>query len=285
MKTRNHKILDHPILGYFLLLIFVNILSSLGSKIDELIGRFLPGYTVETEFYGQIVSNSNGVGIALTALLALLIFKLWFKPDFSGCLQKSGLKIGILLLLPFLALHCLGSVVSWVTLGTGSFFIAFLRASAPGFSEEVMFRGLGVANYMRTIKSESQLKVIFWLSSIVFGLVHLSNILVGGDPLSCVIQAVYAIGVGMLFCAVYLRTGNLWPTIFGHWLVDFFEMSRADLSNSGGLMVGMGVGDWITIAAAAFGAVWGLYLMRSKYHGEIMEIWSKKWNKEGAAVK
>ena len=47
--------------------------------------------------------------------------------------------------------HYTGSIVSWITLGTGGVFIALLRATAPGFGEEIMFRGLGIANYMRNL--------------------------------------------------------------------------------------------------------------------------------------
>ncbi len=281
MHRRTHRILDHTIISYFLLLILVSMFEELlGSPADTLIGRVLPGYTVETVVMGQTSDLSQGVGIAAAALLAALVFKLWFRPDFNGCLQKDGLKEGLLMLMPFLAIHYAGSIVSWITFGTGGVFIALLRATAPGFGEEIMFRGLGVANYMRTIKSEGQIKVIFWLSSIVFGLIHLTNIMAGGDPKAVVIQSIYAIGVGMIFCAVYLRTGNLWPTILAHWSVDFFEFIRIDLFDSGGVMTGMGIGDCITIAAGVFGAFWALRLMNAKYYGEIMEVWAAKWNKK-----
>ncbi len=281
VKRREHKILDHTILSYFLLAVFVSVFEELlGGLIDRPIAKVIPGYASETTFNGETTTTAMGVGVAIAALLAALIFKLWFKPDFNGCLQKEGLKTGLLMLLPFLIFHYTGSVVSWISLGTGSVFIAFLRSTAPGFGEEIMFRGLGVANYMRKIERKDQIKVIFWLSSIVFGLIHIFNILAGGDPMSVVIQSVYAIGVGMVFCAVYLRTGNLWPTILGHMTVDLFELIRADLSGSGGVMLGMGVGDWITIAAGIFAAYWGLRLINPKYYDDIMEIWAAKWNKK-----
>ena len=284
MKKREHKILDHTIISYFLLAILVSLFEDiLGTRIDKLIGNVIPDYTIETVVMGKTMDLTVGIGVALAALLAAWLFKLWFRPDFNGCLQKDGLKEGLLMLLPFLAIHYAGSIVSWITLGTGSALIALLRAAAPGFGEEIMFRGLGVANYMRKIRSEGQIKVIFWLSSIVFGLIHLGNIFAGGDPKSVVVQAVYAIGVGMLFGAVYLRTGNLWPTILGHWSVDFFELTRVDLAGSGGVMTGMGIGDWITIAAGAFGAFWALRLMNPKFYGEIMEVWAGKWNRKSEA--
>ena len=284
MKKRQHKILDHTILSYFLLLIFVSLFEeTLGAVLDKQISSLIPGYATETIVMGKTADVSMGVGAAAAALLAALLFKLWFRPDYNGCLQKKGIKEGLLMLLPFLVIHYAGSIVSWITLGTASVFIALLRATAPGFGEEIMFRGLGVANYMRKIQSAGQIKVIFWLSSIVFGLIHLMNIIAGGDPMAVIIQAIYATGVGMLFGAVYLRTGNLWPTILGHWSVDFFEFVRVDLSGSGGIMTGMGIGDWITIAAGAFAAYWGLRLMNPKYYDEIMEIWDRKWNKKEAA--
>ncbi|MBE6042381.1 MAG: CPBP family intramembrane metalloprotease [Clostridiales bacterium] len=280
MDKRNHRILNHAIVGYFLLLIFVSIVeSTLGTGLDKLLAGIIPDYAVKSEVAGQMTESAMGVGVAVSALVALLLFKFWFRPSFEGCLSKDGLKEGLLMLLPFLVFHYTGSIVSCVTLGTGNVLIALLRATAPGFGEEVMFRGLGVANYMRTIRSKNQIKVIFWLSSVVFGMIHLENIMAGGDPKSVVIQAFYATGVGMLFGAVYLRTGNLWPTILGHWSVDFVEMIRADLYASGGVMTGMGVGDWITVAASVFAAVWAIRLMNPKYHDEIMEIWAKKWNR------
>ncbi len=275
MKKRNHKVLDHPILGYVLLGLFAMIVTELVGQLDIIINNNILG--------PELTSSSqlgSGIGTAIGALVALGLFKLWFKPDFKGCLQAKGLLTGILLLAPVLIIHYVGSIVSWTTFGTGSVLLALLGSVAPGFSEEVTFRGLGVANYMRTIQSEKQIKVIFWLSSILFGLVHATNIFYGGDPFAVSIQTVYAAGIGMALGAVYLRTGNLWPCILGHMSLDFVEFIRGDISESGGVMTGMGVGDWITTFAALVAAIWALWLMRPKYYPEIMEIWNKKWNKD-----
>jgi len=269
MKNRKHRVLDHPIIGYFLLIVFVLLLTSLGSLIDSPISSFVSGIA------GHEVGS--GIGTAIGAVMALAIFWIWFKPDFDGCLKKKGFLAGIIMLLPVLVIHYAGSIVSWTALGTGSVLSAFLLSFAPGFGEEVMFRGLGIANYMRTIRSEKQIKVIFWLSSVVFGLVHATNIFAGGDPFAVGVQTVYAIGIGMALGAVYLRTGNLWPCILGHRSLDFTEFIRGDLAGSDGVMVGMGVGDWITVVAAAVGAVLGLLMIRQKNCPQIMEVWSRKW--------
>ena len=285
MEAKKHVILDHPILGYFLLMIFTMILESVGSLLDNAIAMFLPGYGTETVMFGNKFTQATGIGTAIGAMAALGFFYLLFRNEFNGILKKEGLKSGLLMLLPVLLFHYVGSVVSWLAVGTvgiGGVFIAFLRALAPGFGEEITFRGLGVANFMRTIKSESQIKTIFWLSSIVFGLIHSTNALAGGDPFSVAVQCVYAIGIGMALGGMYLRTGNLWPAIIGHMSLDFMEFLRKDLFASSGLMTGgLTAGDWITIAAGAFGAVWGLCLIAPKHYPEIMEVWNKAWNRHG----
>ncbi|MCR5502939.1 MAG: CPBP family intramembrane metalloprotease [Lachnospiraceae bacterium] len=278
MKQRQHKVLDHPILGYFLLAIYVSIFTSIGGLIDSLIARFLPGYGVEMTVYGRTAMTASGVGYAFGALLGASIFFFWFRPNFKGFLKKKDIAAGLLMLLPFLLVHYTGSVVSWFEFGIGNVLIAFLRAFAPGFSEEFMFRGLGIANFMRTIKEEKQITTIWILSSVVFGLIHILNGAVGADPVAAIIQSIYAIGVGLILGAVYLRTGNLWPTIIGHLTVDFMEFIRGDMSKSGGLMIGMGIGDWITIAASVVAVFLAIRLMNKKYYPEIMELWNDKWS-------
>ena len=100
---------------------------------------------------------------------------------------------------------------------------------------------------MRRNPTEKGVIIILWLSSVIFGLVHVTNA-IAGAPLSLSIgQAAYAAGVGMVLGAVYLRTGNLWPSILGH------------------------------IAGAA-GIFWGLYLVRPAKRPEIVELWKNKWS-------
>ncbi|MCR5156075.1 MAG: CPBP family intramembrane metalloprotease [Butyrivibrio sp.] len=280
MKTRSHKILDHPILGYFILFVFAIIFMNLGTTIDHMIARFIPGYSTELVTPAGTTTTAIGIGAAIGSLVAILIYMLWFKPDFQDILSGKGFVKALLMMLPALLIHYVGSAVSMITLGTSSVFLALLKATAPGFGEEAMFRILGVSNYMRTTKSEKKIMTIFWLSSIFFGLFHLTNILSGADIAAALVQAVYAIGIGMILGAVYLRTANAWAVILAHMSLDFLEFCRGDLGSTGGIMTGMGIGDWITVAAAIVAAVLALRLVSKDNRPAIMELWNKKWNKE-----
>ena len=280
MKTRNHKILNHPTLGYFLLMIFTLLLASiLSSIIDQaLLGNLIPGYAIKTKTYGIEITQANGFGNAVGSVLAIGLFYIWFRPSFDGMLKKKYFLQGLILLAPVIIIHWAGSIVSWTQFGTASVFLAFLRAFAPGFGEEAAFRGLGVANYLRCNPTEKGVVKIFWLSSIIFGLIHVANVLAGAPLLISIGQAAYAAGIGMILGAVYLRTGNLWPTILGHMSVDFMEFIRGDLGSSGGIMSSFGLGDWITIVAGVVGIGLGLYLIRPSKRAEIVEIWKNKWS-------
>jgi membrane protease YdiL (CAAX protease family) len=64
------------------------------------------------------------------------------------------------------------------------------------------------------------------LSSLIFGFMHVGRVFeintVGTVDL--LLKFSYGLGIGMLFAAAYLRTGNLWPVILFHTILDFFSM-------------------------------------------------------------
>ena len=130
MKPKKHPILNHPILGYFVLIAVTFFFSALGLPLDALLAKLIPGYASQMTYNGMTIQMASGVGFALGSLLALLVFKLRFRPDFRGCLSGDYIVQGILIMLPALLVHWIGSAVSWITFGTGSVLIAFLRAFA-----------------------------------------------------------------------------------------------------------------------------------------------------------
>ncbi len=277
---KKHKILDHTIIGYFILLIIAEVFIGMFGFLDKFLANYIPGYGMETQVMGIDTVQASGIGYAIGSVIFVLLFTLWFRPHFKGCFSRKGLLYGLCFSLPVLVLSFIGSGLNIAEKGlAASILIAFLKGMAPAFSEEVGFRGVGIANYMRKAESEKDVMKIFWISAIFFGLIHSVNIFAGADIVSSLVQAVSAIGMGMFFGAIYLRTGNLWPTIIAHWAIDSVEMCRADLNESAGKVMEILTGDYFIIASAVVGGIIGLILVRKKYHEEILELWNDKWNK------
>ena len=278
--TRKHAIFDRPIIGYFVLIIFVMFFSSIGaSLIDKPLSNVIPGYAREMSGLGTTVTSVSGIGAAIGVLISVIIFTLWFRPDFKGILGVRGFLWGIVVMLPFLIADYVGAVIDLLTFGFGNVLVAFLSALSPGFTEEVAFRGLGIANYMRTIKSEKQIKQIFWLSTLLFAGIHITNIFSAGNPVAGIFQVVYCVGVGAIFGAVYLRTANLWVVMIAHFTLDFAGLVNAYYSSTGGLSTQLVASDWVNLVASAIGIVTALILLSPKHYPQIMELWKEKWSR------
>ena len=277
--TRKHTILDHSIIGYFVLIIFVMFFSSIGaSLIDKPLSNVIPGYAREMSGLGTTVTSVSGIGAAIGVLISVIIFTIWFRPDFKGILGVRGFWWGIVVMLPFLIADYVGAAIDLHTFGFGNVLVAFLSALSPGFTEEVAFRGLGIANYMRTIKSEKQIKQIFWLSTLLFAGIHITNIFSAGNPVAGIFQVVYCVGVGAIFGAVYLRTANLWVVMIAHFTLDFAGLVNNYYSSTGGLSTQLVASDWVNLVASAIGIVTALILLSPKNYPKIMDLWKEKWS-------
>ncbi len=63
------------------------------------------------------------------------------------------------------------------------------------------------------------------ISSVVFGLIHLANVVQGADPIATLLQAVTATCLGIFFAAIYVNCGNLLPCMIVHALHDIYAIS------------------------------------------------------------
>ena len=83
------------------------------------------------------------------------------------------------------------------------------------FTEETFFRGLALCALERYGWMNAAL-----ISSVLFGLAHLSNALVPYTPAELALRAVQAALFGFFFAAVRLRMRTIWPTLIVHALFD-----------------------------------------------------------------
>ncbi len=85
-----------------------------------------------------------------------------------------------------------------------------------GASEEIMFRGV----LFRAFKRALPIWPAIVLTSILFGAVHTMNVFITGALDAALVQSVAAGMTGVIFLAIVIRTGSIWPAIVYHFLWD-----------------------------------------------------------------
>lgn len=127
-----------------------------------------------------------------------------------------------------------------------------------GLNEEVLFRGV-----LLDVLQEDGVPAGVVGSSVLFGLVHLNNLIYGADPAFVALQVVAAFGTGVFFCAVRVRTGTLVPLIVAHALTDLTPLLVRGPSFG---RPGTRILDMVpfTIYSLVFAAV-GLWMIRDRW--------------------
>ena len=103
-----------------------------------------------------------------------------------------------------------------------------------GWTEEVVFRGLILNIFLdRFSKTKKGILAAVILSGVIFGAAHVTNIFTGVTAEAAMVQAVTAAVLGVLFGAVYVRSGNLWLVMLYHTLVDFASLMSSGIWGMG----------------------------------------------------
>jgi membrane protease YdiL (CAAX protease family) len=141
--------------------------------------------------------------------------------------------------------------------------LILLNTFFVGFSEELMFRGALLQAFRRAMPIWGAVL----LTSVAFGSIHTLNVFLTGDLKAAALQAAAAFLSGLVFIALRLRTGSLWPPILLHALWDFatFTLSAASAAQGSGDATGTDGAGWVQFVPILLvlpNAIYGLWLMR-----------------------
>lgn len=155
------------------------------------------------------------VALIMTIIIAVFINK-------NGLTEKYGLgKINIDFgkYLYFIPLLVLASTNLWngvrMNMSVLEAILHVISMLCVGFLEEIIFRG-----FLFKAMCQSNIKRAIIVSSITFGIGHIVNLLNGADTFSTILQMCYAVAIGFLFTIIFLRSGNLWPCIITHGVIN-----------------------------------------------------------------
>lgn len=159
----------------------------------------------------------------------------------------GGLTLACLLGLPSAA------VLGWV----------LINACFVGFSEELMFRGVLLQAFRRSLPIWPAVLA----TSFIFGAIHSLNVFTTGRLDQSLVQSAAAFLSGLIFVALRLRTGSLWPSIVLHALWDFavftLSLSARPESGEGAALSQPGLKMFFPVFLVLPNAVCGLWLMRN----------------------
>ncbi len=99
---------------------------------------------------------------------------------------------------------------------TGLGWFLFILVLIPGIWEEVAFRGV-ILN-LQLKKYSNRTSII--LNGVLFGLFHLTNLILGANLFLTLMQTIYASCIGITFAYIYIKTKSLLPCILAHYLLD-----------------------------------------------------------------
>lgn len=171
-------------------------------------------------------------GIGMLSLLGDLSILRFSGKQFGKRLLVGGyfLLIGVSSLIQNLASADRGTIRS-----PGHLLLFVLSMLMIGVAEEITFRGVIATLLFRQYgKTTSGVWFCVIASGILFGCPHLINAIGGGSAFTGVlVQAVSAVGSGMVFTAMYYRTRTIWVPILLHAWIDFAGLIVSGLYGEG----------------------------------------------------
>ena len=175
-------------------------------------------------------------------ILMIIPVAIVFLFGFSRAFKNGNFLRALVCGLPFLAVQLivlaiffLGNIGNpeanwqpWYMIVYGMFYVV-----GVGVREECIYRAT-IQNIVAK-KHANSVKGV-WITAIIgaviFGIMHVSNIFSGVNPMSVVVQIISATFAGLLFSAIYLRSGSLWALILIHTLTDMASLSKSTFLDS-----------------------------------------------------
>lgn len=191
----------------------------------ELLCQILPSLLLY-----NIKSNKYGSELLLEMLFAfvVLIVMLFFKNSYVFTEKKMKFVDSVLLGLPMLIVILINIYFNYSSLETINYpnlINLLLYCTFIGIGEEFLCRGFLQNEFIERFgdsKKHILLSILF--SSLIFGLMHITNVLTGQSLFETIMQVLQAISIGILFGSIYYKSKNIWSVIFLHGLYDFSIM-------------------------------------------------------------
>ena len=180
-------------------------------------------------------------------ILIELVFIIWPVAlvmifGFGFIFRRRGIRATVGAALPMFLVFGFGLVLQLVFMSRDpatewkaplEIFTKILMLIGVGFREEILYRGVVANAIARKYGSTTKGLWITALSSgVMFASIHLTNVFHGVSFSGMLMQTSSAIIGGVLFCAIYLRSGSILGMALLHSLNDLFPMINSTFTNA-----------------------------------------------------
>ncbi len=185
------------------------------------VGKLFGGVIDEDDLLGNAASILAGVVLPIAVgglALALFAARLgWLSAIFGRqrVEARRWMWIGPILALLAIAAHVVGT--DWGAWSAGQLLALVLVGVCVGFTEELLTRGFVVKMVRDAGHGEF---VVAAVSSLLFALLHLSNLISGMDLETVLPTVVYTFAFGVCMYLTMRVTGTIWAAILVHGLTD-----------------------------------------------------------------
>lgn len=125
--------------------------------------------------------------------------------------------------------------------------------------EELIFRKLLFQYILKQTKTKKRYSYSIILSSLIFALLHLTNLLGGASFLPTLLQVGYSFLIGMMLCLTLLVSNNILLCIIIHSIYNILGLSINYFTTSYHIDV---LTIIITVCVSIFAFIWGVFLLR-----------------------
>ena len=215
----------HPFISVILVALICTFITALGSAIPQIMElEEDPQILVTTGFL--VISVIVGIVIMKKSRFAVSEFGI--RRSEKGSVRKVGwyLPLVVMEILPIIVFGFSPEVM------IQQYIILLLFTVAVGFNEEIYFRGLA----RKFMEEKGRKKAILW-SSIVFGTLHMVNVLNNKTNLYVILQVFFAFLVGFVLAEIVFITKSLWIVILWHAAHDYISSITGDSLDTKALIV------------------------------------------------
>jgi uncharacterized protein len=206
---KNSFLQRHPYISVILVGLLCTFMTAMGTAIPQIIGFDVNEQIVVITIFLMI---SIAIGIFIMKKSRFSLSEYGFRKWDENSFHKVWWYI------PLVAVEILPIIIAGFSseVTVLQYIILLFFTVAVGFNEEIYFRGLA----LKFMEEKGRKKAIIW-SSIVFGVLHLVNVLNGKNALHIILQMIFAFLVGFVLAEIVSITKSLWIVIIWHAAHDY----------------------------------------------------------------